>query len=275
MNTKYFIYLLPLIALMGGSCVNKKTFVLNQVSTEYVNGSRKNVWKGAEAMKKIPLKSQRILVIDGTDTQQESPYKDPLRVYADSSISADSLIESIYYNKLVLKSLKDNLPLKAETWIFTEKLSEKALDSLVHAYKFDLVITAQQIKFDYKFRYRGLKEFNENIKKAPNNHNEDAVIATPAFTGKLSQDAVYANSLGPAFDFPSTGRQPPLVTRTITCCTCWNLRWITTPPDKRSETLSWQLKQESTIKYNFNYAEVIFSSAAIQVGKSLAQVFGK
>lgn len=272
MNAKLIIYLLPLIILMGGGCANKKTLALNQVTTQYVNGKQENVWKGIEATKKIPLKSLRVLVADGTGTQMEFSYKDPLRVYTDYPISTDSIIESAYYNRLLLKAFKEKLPRKANVWICTKKLSEKALDSLARADKFDLVIIAQQIKFDYKFRYAGLGEFNKNLKMSPNNKTDVGTTSFPS--GKPSRNAGGVNSLGPAFNFPSAGRQSPLITRTITCYTSWNLQWIVTTPGKGGETLPQQLKQESTITDNLNYAEIVFASAAIQAGESMAQVFG-
>lgn len=271
MNTKLIIYLLPLIVLMGGSCANKKRLASNQVSTLHVNGNQENVWKGAEASKKIPLKSLRVLVIDGTGTQQESLYKDPLRVYANQPVSTDSIIESQYYNLLFLKAFKEKLPRKAKVWILTKKLSEKGLDSLVHGNRIDLVITARQIRFDYKFRYAGLEEFNRNLNMSPNNRTE---TGTTSFSpGKPSRNAGNVNSLGPAFDFPSAGRQSPVITRTIACYTCWDLQWTATSPGKDSEIPLQQLKQESTLSDHHNYAEIVFSSAATQAGKCLAQVF--
>lgn len=137
----------------------------NRVLTQYMDGDQVKNWKGTDAKKKISLKSLRILVADGTDIQIESPYKEPLRVYAEYSISIDTLIESLYYNELVLKSLKKKLSGKANVRVLTKKVSQEVLDSLVSADKFDLLIIAKQIKFDYQFNFIGMGEVNKELSK--------------------------------------------------------------------------------------------------------------
>lgn len=72
------------------------------------------------------------MVTDETDTQEVAQYADILRIYADVPECTDTLIESRYYNHLVLNAFKESLPLKANVRMLTRKLSKEALNSLVY-----------------------------------------------------------------------------------------------------------------------------------------------
>lgn len=82
-----------------------------------------------------------------------------------------------------------------------------------------------------------------------------------------------AQGVGRAYDFPSEGRQPPVIIQTITYCTDWNLHWITPNQRKRGQAIQHQLEQEGCLTDYHNYAEATFASAAEQAGQSLAYVF--
>ena len=264
MNTKLFIYLLPLIMIAGGSCANKKVLVQDQVTVQYAGGNQEKVWKGVEAIKKIPLKSLHVLVIDGTDTQMESPFKEPLHIYSDDSISIDSLIESRYYNRLVLKAFKESLPRKANIRMLTEKLSGKALDSLIRVNKFDLVITAQQIRFNYQFKFAGMGHFDKFVKSG----NTRGSVGSSRSAGHI--DAIKG---GIAFEFPDVRKMSPLLMRTIIYHTRWHLQWID-PTLNKKDTTPQQLDQEGFLTDGVNNdTEILFFAISRQLGKNLAQVF--
>lgn len=280
MKSQFLICLLPLLLLAGGSCTNKKVLVQNRVSTQYMDGKQEKRWTGTEATKKIPLRSLRVLVADRTETQMESPYKDPLqlRIYNNHPISTDTLIESLYYNELVLKALKESLPGKADIRVLTKKVSKKVLDSLVRADKVDLVITAEQIEFDYQFSFTGMENMTKNLKKGISGVQvgSSTLINNTGTTDRPPREAGYMNTQtgGAPFNFFSERRQPPLLTRTITYRTCWKLQWITPNRNKGNKTVLHQLNQEGSFTDHLNYAETVCSSAATLAGQSLARVFG-
>lgn len=242
MNTKLIIYLLLLILIAGGSCANKKALVQDQVTAQYAGGNQEKVWKGVEGKKKIPLKSLNVLVIDGTDTQMESPFKEPLRIYYDDSISIDSLIESRYYNRLVLKAFKESLPRKANIRMLTEKLSSKALDSLILVDKFDLVITAQQIRFNYQFKFAGMEHFDKFVKSG----NTRSSLGSSRSAGHID-----ANNGGIAFELSDVSRTSPLLMRTINYHTRWYLQWID-PTLNKKDTTPQQHDQEGSLTDGVN-----------------------
>lgn len=57
------------------------------------------------------------------------------------------------------------MPGKANVQVLTKKVSQEVLDSLVSADKFDLLIIAKQIKFDYQFNFIGMGEVNKELSK--------------------------------------------------------------------------------------------------------------
>lgn len=279
MKSQFLICLLPLFLLASGSCTNKKVLVQNRVSTQYMDGKEEKTWKGAEATKKIPLKLLRVLVADGTDTETGSPYKDPLqlRIYNNHPVGTDTLIESLYYNELVLKAFKESLPGKADIRVLTKKVCKEVLDSLVRADKVDLVITAQQIEFDYQFSSTGIENMTKNpTKKTLGVQVGSSTLINTGTTGTPPREAGYMNAItgGAPFNFSSERRQMPLVTRTITYRTGWKLQWIAPNPSKDNGTAQHQLNQEGILTDRLNYAEIVCSSAATQAGQSLARVFG-
>ena len=264
MNTKLFIYLFPLIMITGGGCANKKTLVQDLVTVQYAGANQEKVWKGVEAKKKIPLKSLNVLVIDGTDTQVESPFKEPLRIYSDDSISIDSLIESKYYNQLVLKAFRESLPRKANIRMLTEELSGKAIDSLIRVNKFDLVITAQQIRFDYQFRFAGMGHFDNFIKSGrPRNY-----LGSRHTAGHI--DAIKG---GIAFQLSDVRSMPPILMRTIIYHTRWHLQWIDSTLNKK-DTTPQQLDQEGFLTDGGNNdTETLLFTISQEAGKNMAEVF--
>ena len=264
MNTKLFIYLLPFIMIAGGSCANKKMIVQDQVTVKYAEGNQEKVWKGVEAIKKIPLKSLHVLVIDGTDTQVESPFKEPLRIHSDDSISIDSLIESKYYNQLVLIAFRESLPRKANIRMLTEELSGKALDSLIRVNKFDLVITAQQIRFDYQFRFAGMEHYYNFIKSGrPRDY-----LGSRHTAGHI--DAITG---GIAFQLSDVRSMPPILTRTIIYHTRWHLQWID-PTLNKKDTTPQQLDQEGFLTDGGNNdTETLLFTISQEAGKNMAEVF--
>lgn len=276
MKTNLFIYLLLLIMIAGASCANKKALVQDQITVQYAGENKEKVYRGKETIKKIPLKSLHVLVIDGTDIQMESPFKEPLRIYSDDSISIDSLIESRYYNRLVLKAFKESLPRKANIRILTDKLSDKALDSLIRVNKFDLVITAQQIRFNYQFKFAGMGHFDKFVKSHPQGvqSGSTTLIRHSGITGQSRRHAGNSNTLtiGEAFEFSSERRLPPLLIRTIIYNTRWSLHW-TDPTLNKKGIIPQQLTQEGFLTDGLNYAEILFSTTANQAEKNLAQVF--
>ena len=94
----------------------------DQLTVQYAGGNQEGV-EGVEAMKKISLKSLNVLVMDGTDIQMESPFKEPVLIYSDDSISIDSLIESRYYNHLFSNSFKESAS-KANIQMLTETIRQ-------------------------------------------------------------------------------------------------------------------------------------------------------
>ncbi|MPM44215.1 hypothetical protein SDC9_90893 [bioreactor metagenome] len=276
MKTKLFIYLFPLIMIAGGSCANKKALVRDQLTVQYAGGNQEKVWKGVEAMKKISLKSLNVLVMDGTDIQMESPFKEPVLIYSDDSISIDSLIESRYYNHLFFNSFKESLPRKAKIQMLTEKLSAKALDSLIRVNKFDLVITAQQIRFNYQFKFAGMGDFDKFVKSHPQGVQSGSTtfIRHSGITSQPRRHAGNSNALtmGEAFELSDVRRMPPLLMRAVIYQTRWNLQWID-PTLNKNDTIPRQLTQEGFLTDGLDYAEILFSATAKQAGKNLAQVF--
>lgn len=236
----------------------------DQLTVQYAGGNQEKLWKGVEAVKKIPLKSLHVLVIDGTDTQMESPFKEPLHIYSDDSINIDSLIESKFYNRLVLKAFKESLPRKANIQMLTEKLSDKALDSLIRADKFDLVITAQRIRFNYQFKFAGMGQFDKFVKSG----NTSGSLGSSRSAGHI--DAIEG---GIAFEFSDARRMSPLLMRTIIYHTRWHLQWVD-PTLNKKDTTPQQLDQEGFLADGVNSdSEILFSAISRQAGKSLEQVF--
>lgn len=274
MKSKLLIYVLLLILLVAGGCASKRGLAQDQVTTRYATGNQEKVWKGAEAIKKISLKSLHVLVIDGTGVVEELPFSEPPHVYAEQPESRDHLIESRYYNQLVLRSFIKSLPQKAQVRVSAKKWSAQALDSLIRAEKFDVVITAQQISFDYQFRYAGLNILKKETQKPQgiqSGYTTKILHAGGAGHPDTRQAGhIDAYTVGGAFEFSSDNRQPPLLTRTITYRTHWNLQW--TDPIRKTDK-SQQIKQEGILVDGLHHAEIVFSEAAQQAGKNLARIF--
>lgn len=283
MNKNIFIYLLFPIILASGGCVNKR-LSLNQASTQYKKGEQEIKWEGIEAKKQIPAKSLRILVADETGTLNESPYREIL-IYDYDPFSKDTIIESTYYNKQVLKAFKEKLPGKANVDVFYRQCSNEELDSLIQAEKYDLVITAQEIKFNYKFTFAGTGAQEEYRKKSKEKNSEggQSGYITDIKTGSSGTPPryaenipyyqtgtnTYASSMGSSFAFNSTNRQVPLRTHTITYHTCWNLKWI----NKEENPSTQQLIQEGTLVGTLNEIHVLLPIIVTQAGESFAQIF--
>lgn len=268
MNARFFVFPFLLTVLLGGGCASN-VLVQDRVVTYSSDGNQEMVWKGKEARKKVSLKSLRVLVVDDTNTLNDSPYKEPLylRMHTDYPMSKDSLIESVYYNRLLLAAFNEKLPRKADVRIFNREVSGEVLDSLVHADKIDVVITAKQIKFEYQCNHAGLSSFKKNIKPIGGGIVK-GVIGTPS---RQAGDIYAAGVGGSAFDF-GTDRQPPMMTHTIIYHTEWDLQRIDISENKNEESIL-RIKQEGTLVDGLNYADIVFTSAARQAGESLAQIF--
>lgn len=276
MNTKFFIYLLPVIMMVGGGCAHKKTVVQDRIVVQYAKGAQDTISKRVSAKDKIPLKSLSVLVMDDTDILADAPFKEPLHILADDSISVDSLIVSRYYNQMVLESFQQSLPPKSNIYILKEKLSQAALDSLIYAEKFDLVITAQNIELDYAFRYVGRERLLKLAKQsAPGtqfgNSFRGSYGGSPGISRRYAGDGNFL-TVGRAFDFSS---QIDFVTllRAIGYRTCWNLQWTDIALNEK-DTMPLQIEQEGFLTDADNQdASIIFSAATRQIGEELAKLF--
>lgn len=273
MDSKFYVFLFVLMSLLGSSCASKNVLVQNHVSTQYIANTQEKVWNEIEARKKIPLKSLRMLVADCTNTKNGYPYKRPfhLRMETELPIYADTLIESRYYNYFILDAFKKTLPLKAKVRVLTRKVSKEVLDSLIFADKYDVVLTARQINFEYHYNFTGI---NESYYK---HDTGDRITGGATYdiggmqTPFLFAGTTISSGVGPAFHFSSSSRRPPLTIDTIIYHTDWDLRWIT-PVGNRKDNIT-HLKQEGVIIDYNGLIDIVLTSAAQQAGKSLAQVF--
>lgn len=275
MDSKFYVFLFVLISLLGSSCASKNVLVQNRVSTQYVVNTQEEVWKEIEARKKILLRSLRVLVVDCTNTENGYPYKRPfyLSMQTELPIHADTLIESRYYNHLTLEAFKETLPLKAKVQVLIGKVSKEVLDSLIFADKYDVVLTARQINFEYHYNFTGINESGHK-------HDKGGGITVGSSTYRMGgihtpirhAGTIRSSQTGLAFDFFSSDRRPPLIINTIICHTDWDLQWIT-PVGNRKDNIVTHLKQEGVIIDYNDHVDIVLTSAAQQAGKSLAQVF--
>lgn len=264
------------MALLESSCAKKNILVQDHVFTQYFSDIQKNDWKELEAKKKIPLKSLRVLVVDQTNAEIDSPYKIPfsLRVHTEQPMRADTLIESRYYNHLTLEAFKQSLPSKAKVKILTRDVPTEIIDSLILADKYDVVLTAKHINFYYRYSFAGINESGKN----QNKQGGLTVGNTTYYQGDTPRPIRHAESInsslaGSAFDFFAVEkRRPPLITNTIIYNTEWELHWITSA-DHRKKNEATVLQQEGIVVNYNNQDDKLITSAAQQAGKSLAQVF--
>lgn len=276
MDTKTHTILLFLMSLLGSSCANKNILVQDRVFTQYSSNTQKNDWNELEARKKIPMKSLRVLVIDWTNAEIDSPYKIPfsLRVHTEQPMHADTLIESRYYNHLTLEAFKQSLPSKAKVKILTRDVPTEIIDSLILADKYDVVLTAKYINFYYRYSFAGINE-------SSNKQNKQGGITvgnTTYYQGDIPRPIRQAGTLnsslaGSAFDFFAVEkRRPPLITNTIIYNTEWELQWITSADHRKKNEVTLLQQEGIIVDYN-NQDDKLITSAAQQAGKSLAQVF--
>ena len=274
MKTKLFICLLVFIGLLGESCAGRRALVENKVFTQYTSNNQKNVWKDKEAIKKVPLQSLRILIIDATDTKENAQFKEPLRVYSDHPLSEDSLIESKYYNQLVLNAFKKKLPSKAKVRVLTRNIPKTMLDSLKAT--FDVVITAQQIQLDYKFRFIGYNN-SDFQKHFVNNHSTRSFYGKPFYPTRPTVIGGITEG-GMTYNFQVSSKQPDVLTRAVIYRTAWNLQWMNEANKPQTDQLHQEgiivTHRSEAIELNSaNEKKPIWSFAATKAGETLAQVF--
>ncbi|RHJ77016.1 hypothetical protein [Parabacteroides sp. AM08-6] len=264
-------YLLFCFLLLGGSCQSRKAVVLNKVITLSIKGDSKEIWNSSEALKKISLKSLRVLIVDGTDTKTATQFHDPLylTIPVKSPLSLDSLIESRFYNRYVLDAFFRYLPRKKSVQIIQGKMSEEELDSLLYAGKYDIVIAARQIKFDYKCRYDNLYYTNPDSAFSISRENTRSFslhnIADP-----VSDLASIRPSV--AYSFDNNKKIPHPYTRFVTYITDWELRRVV--PLGREINSQLLIQQGGIIDYSKDSnEEELLISIAKEAGKSIAEVF--
>lgn len=264
MNTTSTFFLLLIISFLGSSCGNKNILVRNQVATQTTSGGQENNWTKKEAKKQISLKSLHVLIVDETNTQNSSPYQQPfsLRIHADEPIKADSVVESVYYNRILLSAFGKHLPQKANVRIIARKISPEALDSLVRIDKYDVVIAARKIRFDYQYFFVGMKA----IDFEPNR----GLMGVGVSIGVINKPSMMSTSVFENTFF--SAQRPPIEGQVITYYSEWTLRRSSALGNNENTTIN--IKQEGIVMdYSNDDCELLFITTAQEAGESISQIF--
>lgn len=187
MNIKTISILATLLIIIS-SCANRSPLVQRAVVTHYADSNQEITWEGNEARKQLLLKKLRVLVVDRTNTPNTTPFEMPLHVASHTpyAFEFDTLIHSIYYNRLVFKTFEKHVPFKAQIDFALLGLTDLALDSLIRTNKYKAIISAEKINIDYHYHFYGMDSINWEKRLSKNSfsmswHNTQVIESQFAF----------------------------------------------------------------------------------------------
>lgn len=174
-NTYLLLFALFPFAIVG--CAGKRTLTKHNVVTRYTTAAGQNTWTGAETRQKIPLKKLRILLVNQTETPHTHSFEKPQAMsFRDYSmpLQLDTAIQSQFYNRFVLKKIKERIPLKARVDVYESPVTQATLDSLLQTDAYDAILSAKEIALhlslaDCGINAEALEYRNKNMSRTTSN----------------------------------------------------------------------------------------------------------